>query len=130
MSRKYIPLLSLGPAANVLWAFWALRDLHEQGTALEMLQWFSMQILIPVLFALLLNFKRRYIYWMLIAYSGIIFLFAFGTLGWALMGEHTPLSVYVVGAVLGLMGFGILYSAMKDLNLGNREVKHYEAPDE
>ena len=130
MLKKYIPFLSLGPAANVLWAFWALKDLNEQGTPFEMLQWICVQVLVPVLFIVLLSFKRRYVYWLLLIYSGFTFLFSFGIIGWGLMSEHTPASVYAVGGVLALMGFGILYNAMKDLHWDKWEVKRYEAPIE
>lgn len=129
MAKKYLPFLALGPVANLLWAFWALKDMDEQGTTLEMLQWICVQALVPLLFALLVRFKKRYVYWMLVIYSGFMILFAFGILGWALMGENTPISVYAVFLTLITMAFGIFYHAMKDLDFDNQEIKRYEIPD-
>ncbi len=119
--KRYVPYLALGPAANFMWAFWALPDIHETGTLAETLEWICVQALVPVLFGVLVTYRRRYVCWMLIVYGGFMALFSFGILGWALMGVGTPLSVYAVCFALMVMGFGVLYHAMKDLDFGPKE---------
>lgn len=130
MLKRYLPFLLLGPVANLLWAFWALADINEQGTLIETLQWIAVQAAIPALFCLLLRFRRRYVHYMLLVYGGFMLLFGFGIAGWALMGESTPVSVYAVCFTLAVMGFGILYRSMEDLHLGKKEIDRYEIKDE
>ena len=129
MTKRYLPFLALGPVSNLLWAFWALRDINEQGSPLEMLQWIAVQAAIPALFLLLLRFRRPYVYYMLIVYGGFTLLFGFGITGWALMSDGAPVSVFTVCFTLGVMGFGLLYRAMEDLHLGKKEIDRYEIKD-
>src|SRR3989338_11577123 len=112
MLKKYLPFLALGPLANLLWAFWALREINEQGSFVEMLQWICVQALLPVMLGLLLALKPKFAYGFLLVYSGFTILFALGILGWALMGLGTPLSVYVVSFILLVMGFGVLFHTL------------------
>ena len=126
--RRYLPFLALGPVTNALWAWWALPSIDEQGTFTEMLQWYCVQAAIPVLFAVLLRFRRNYVHWMLMIYGGFIALFAFGILGWALMGEGTPMPIYAVFTLLFVMGFGLLYHSMKDLGF-DRDAPVYDIED-
>ena len=128
MLKKYLPFLVLGPVANLLWAFWALREINEQGGFLEMLQWICVQALLPVMLGLLLALKPKFAYGFLLVYSGFTILFALGILGWAFMGLGTPLSIYAVSAVLLVMGFGILFHTLKDSQWGQR-VTRYETED-
>lgn len=130
MSKRYLPFLAMGPLSNLLWAFWALRDINEQGETLEMLQWIAVQAMIPVLFGFLLRFKRKYIYYMLTVYGGFMLIYGFGILGWGLMSAETPLSIYVVCFLLAVMGFGLLYRSMEDLNLGKGGFRRDEIEDE
>jgi len=129
MLKRYIFYLILGPISNTLWAFWALPEIGEQGTWAETLQWMCTQAIIPAVATLFLAFNVKFVLWLLIIYSGFIILFAVGIFGWALMGPGTPVSIYVVCAVLFTMGFGLLYQSMKDLNLG-KEIKSYQDEDE
>ena len=78
MLKKYLPFLVLGPCANLLWAFWALREINEQGSFNEMLQWIFVQALLPVMLGLLLRFKPKLAYGPLLVYSGFTILFALG----------------------------------------------------
>lgn len=93
----------------------------------ETIQWIAIQALMPLFFGLLLLLRSRIVFWFLIVYSGFIILYGIGILGWGLMGPATPLSVYAVGGVLFVMGFGLLYQAMKDLRVGEKERKDYAA---
>ena len=128
MLKKYLPFLALGPFANLLWAFWALREINEQGSFDEMLQWICVQALLPAMLGLLLALKAKFAYVFLLIYSGFTILFAMGIFGWALMGLGTPLSIYAVSTVLLVMGFGILFQALKDSRWG-QEVTRYESED-
>jgi hypothetical protein len=128
MLKKYLPFLVLGPISNALWAFWALPEINEQGTFAEMFQWICVQALLPVMLGILLLTKWRLVFWLFVIHSGFIILYAIGILGWALMGLATPVSIYVVAVVLLVMGFGILYHALKDLKFDQKWVK-YETID-
>ncbi len=128
MLKKYAVFLMLGPVSNALWAWWALPEIHEQGTMEEILQWILVQATLPAAFAVLLLFKWRLVLLLMTAYSGFILLFAAGVLGWALMGGGTPLSVYTVCLALFVMGFGILFNSLKDLGVGQK-VKRYDFED-
>lgn len=122
---KYFFFLVLGPVSNVLWAWWALPEINEQGTTLEMFQWIATQAALPVLFGILLALGSKIARWFILVYSGFTLLFAIGIFGWALMGSATPVSIYVVAGILFVMGFGLLYQSMKDLNFGHKERKTY-----
>lgn len=128
MLKKYAVFLMMGPVSNALWAWWALPQINEQGTRGEALQWISVQAVAPTLFAVLLLFRQRFVYWLMVVYSGFIILFATGVAGWALIGSGVPVSIYVVLLVLFMMGFGILFNSLKDLNVG-RVVKRYDFED-
>ena len=91
----------------------------------ETIQWIAIQALMPLFFGLLLLLRSRIVFWFLIVYSGFIILYGIGILGWGLMGPATPASVYVVSVVLFVMGFGLLYQAMKDLRVGEKRRKDY-----
>lgn len=125
MLKKYIPFLILGPVSNALWAGWALPEINEQGTPAETVQWIAVQALLPLIFCMLLALKQRLAFWGLMIYSGFIILFGVGVFGWALMGPGTPFSVYAVCLMLFVMGFGLLYQSMKDLNFGKKGRKFY-----
>ena len=127
--KKYILFLLLGPVSNFLWAGWVLPEINEQGTFVETVQWISVQALLPLIFCVLLALKQKFVHWMMIVYSGFIILFAVGVLGWALMGPGTPASVYVVCLILFVMGFGILYQSMKDLDF-EKKPRRYDAEGE
>ena len=124
MLKKYLPLLILGPVSNALWIGWALPQINEQGTFEEVIQWLCVQGFIPIFFALLLLLRVKLVYWLMVVYSGFIILFATGMLGWAFIGSRVPLSIYAVSTALFVMGFGILFHALKDLNVG-KPVKYY-----
>lgn len=124
MLRNYILYFILHVVANALWAFWALPEIHEEGSLFITLRWMLMQILLPLLFGVLLARRRRYVYGLLAAYGVVMLLFGFGTAGWALMGVATPLSVYLVCGIFFIIGFGVLARAMKDLGVGNKIVRH------
>ena len=128
MLRKYFPFLVLGPISNGLWAFWVLPRIGEQGTFRETIQWICVQALIPVLLGILLVMRRKFVFWLLLVYSGFTILFALGILGWALMGAATPISIYLVSAVLLIMGFGVMFNTLSDLKVGNK-VTRYETED-
>ena len=128
MLKKYIPFLILGPLSNALWAGWALPEISEQGTPSETVQWICVQALLPLIFCMLLALKQRLAFWCLMIYSGFIILFGVGVFGWALMGPGTPLSVYAVCLTLFVMGFGLLYQSMKDLNFG-KKTRRYDVED-
>jgi len=118
MLKDYLFFLVLMPISNALWAWWVLPEMNEQGTFSETLAWICVQALVPLLFGILLNRKQRYVYWFLFVYAVLLNLFGVGTLGWALMGPGTPLSVYVVCLLFFVIGFGLLFHSMRDLNFG------------
>ena len=126
--KKYSPYLILGPIANFLWVFWVLPQINERGTIRETSQWIVIQCLFPVIFTVLLAAKKKYVFWMLVVYSGFIILFMIGLIGWALMGPATPISIYVVCAMLMAMAFGLLFNSLSDLKVG-QGVKPYETQD-
>lgn len=96
---------------------------------MESLEWIAVQSLLPLFFGLLLSQRRRYVFWMLLVYSGWILLFGVGTLGWALIGSATPFAVYAVCLLFLGMGFGLLFHALKDLKIGERK-RTYGLEDE
>ena len=118
MAKKYLPFLLMIPISNALWAWWVLPEMNEQGTFSETLAWLFVQALVPLLFGILLNRKQRYVFWLLFIYAALIILFGVGILGWALMGPGTPFSVYATCLLFVVVGFGILFNSMKDLNFG------------
>ena len=111
----------------MLWGWWALPQMGEQGTDLQTLEWVGVQSLVPILFGLLLLRKQRYVFWFLLAYGAMITLYGLGTLGWAMTGPGTPLSVYVVCLIFFIIGFGMLFNAMQDLKIGG--LRRYEIED-
>jgi hypothetical protein len=127
--RNYLFLLLLGPMSNALWAYWALPEIGEQGTHSETLQWLCTQAFLPLVFAIAVAAGMKFVLWFMVIYSGFILLFGIGIFGWALMGPGTPLSVYVVSGFLFIMGFGLLYQSLKDLNFGKRGTR-FDAEDE
>ena len=128
MLKKYTFFLMLGPISNALWAWWALPQINEQGSMEETIQWILIQAILPAVFAVLLLFSRRFVLWLMTIYSGFIILFTIGMLGWALMGLGVPFSIYVVCAVMFVMGFGMLFHSLKDLNVG-QEARRYDLED-
>ena len=128
MLKRYAIFLLLGPISNALWAWWALPQINEQGSMQETVQWICVQALLPAVFAVLLLFRRRFVLWIMTVYSGFIILFTLGILGWALMGSGIPFSIYGVCAVMFVMGFGILYESLKDMNVGQK-ARYYEPED-
>ena len=126
--KRYLLFLLLGPTANVLWALWVLPQINERGTGPEMLQWFLVQSFYPVIFGVLLAFRKKLVFWLLIIYSGFMTLFTIGMLGWALMSPEAPISIYVVCLLLVIMSFGLLFNSLKDLKL-DRGVQRYETQD-
>ncbi len=125
---RYVIFLLLGPAANLLWVFWVLPQINERGTWQETVQWIGIQSLFPLLFGILLAVKKKYVFWMLLVYSGFMILFMIGMIGWALMGPATPIAVYAVCALLMVMAFGLLINSLRDLKVG-QGVKRYETED-
>ena len=128
MIKKYLFFLALGPIANLLWALWALPQINERGSNLEMAQWFLVQSLFPIVFGFLISLKKKFVFWLLMVYSGFMILFAIGMLGWALMGPEAPVSIYMVCSLLLVMAFGLLFNSLKDLKFG-QGVKRYETQD-
>jgi hypothetical protein len=124
LMKKYIPYFICQISANFIWALWALPRMVEQGTALQIIPWFAMQILLPALLCLLLAKKKRYGYWLICAYGILMTLFGLGTAGWALMGIYTPAPVYVVCTLFLIAGFGATYQSLKDLNIGQDQRKY------
>jgi hypothetical protein len=118
MRRKYLPFFAFQIGANLLWAYWALPEMNEEGSAAQSLEWLAAQILFPALFCVLLTRKKKTVLWMLVMYGGWLTLYGLGTTGWALMGPGTPFSVYAVCVLFLIAGFGIIYHALKDLNIG------------
>ena len=128
MIKRYLFFLILGPVANLSWVLWVLPAINERGTLAETLQWFLVQSLFPILFGLLITFKKKVVFWPMIVYSGFMILFTIGMLGWALMGPEAPVSIYAVCLLLIVMAFGLLFNSLKDLKLG-RGVQRYETQD-
>jgi len=91
----------------------------------ETIQWLLIQVFLPAMFSIFLILRLNFILWVMVIYSGFVLLFDLGVLGWALMGDGTPFSVYVVCFILFVMGFGLLYQSLKGLNIG-KENKIYE----
>ena len=128
--KKYLVLFALQIAANLLWAFWALPLMLEQGSSSQTLNWLLVQTLFPVLWTLLLARKWAGVYVLLVIYGVLIVLYGIGTLGWALMGEGTPLAVYVVCGIFLVTGFGCVFCALKDLNVGKNTRTYHGIEDE
>ncbi len=128
MIKKYITFLLLGPVANLLWALWVLPQINERGTFPEMAQWFLVQSLFPIVFAILIKMNVKIVHWFLVIYSGFMILFTIGMLGWAMMGPEAPFSIYIVCFILLVMGFGLMFNSLKDLKIG-QGVKRYETQD-
>ena len=112
MIKKYVFFLVLGPIANLLWALWVLPQINERGSGSEMLQWFLVQSLFPLVFSFLISLKKKFVFWLLMIYSGFTILFTIGMLGWALMGPEAPISIYAVCALLLVMAFGLMFNSL------------------
>ncbi len=128
MFKKFLPFLILGPVANLLWLLWVAPEIGEIGNRSEALEWITVQMVLPLIFSIFLLLRRKFILWAILVYSGFIILYTLGVLGWALMGEGTPLSVYAVSIILFVMSFGLIYQALKGLNIGKKE-KYYGFED-
>lgn len=128
MLKKYAFFLMLGPISNALWAWWALPQINEQGSVEETIQWVCVQAILPAVFAVLLLFRQKFVLWLMTIYSGFMILFTLGIAGWALMGSGVPLSIYGVCLVMFVMGFGILFNSLKDLNVG-QIARRYDPED-
>lgn len=126
--KKYSIFLILGPLANCLWAFWALPQINERGSLSEMAQWILVQSLFPVVFAVLIALKKKFVFWLLVVYSGFMILFVIGMLGWAMMGPETPAAIYIVCGILIVMAFGLLFNSLQDLKVG-KDIERYETQD-
>ena len=122
-----MPFFVLKVCADALWGYVALPEMGEQGTDWQTIQWIGVQALVPALFSLLLIRKQRYALWFLVAYGVLIILYGLGTFGWALTGPATPLSVYAVCMIFFVIGFGVLFNALRDLKIGGR--RHYGLED-
>ena len=130
MLKKYIPFWGLQILANGLWAFWVLPSLGESGSLKETLIWISAQVLIPTFLSLLILRGRKSAYWLTVVYGIMTAFYAMGMLGWSLSGEATPLSVYVVCLLLFIVAFGVVFGALKDLNIGQKARRYDEIKDE
>jgi len=130
MLKKYLILFSAQLAANLLWIFWVLPGLGESGSPAQTIKWFGVQVLVPVFLLLLIARRRKSGYGLTVVYSILVGLYAMGMLGWALIGEATPLSVYVVCIFLFIVAFGALFCALKDLNVGQKARRYNEIRDE
>lgn len=128
MKKKYLTFLILGPLANLLWAFWVLPQINEVGNQSETLQWILIQSLFPVIFTVLIAFKKKYVFWLMVMYSGFMILFVIGMLGWAMMGPEAPVSIYAVCGILLVMSFGLLFHSLQDLKVG-KGVERYETEE-
>ncbi len=130
MIKKYLPFWGLQVLANILWLFWVLPALGESGSPGEMLKWLGVQILSPLFLSLLMAQARRLAYGLTALYGAMTGLYALGMLGWALIGEATPLSVYAVCGLFFWVAFGLIFLALKDLNIGQKARRYDEIKDE
>ena len=129
MTKKYFPYFGLQLLANGLWIFWVLPSIGESGSFSETLEWVGVQILFPAFFCLLLSSRRKAAYGLVVLYGIFTGLYALGMTGWALMGEGTPISVYIVCAIFFVVSFGIVFHALKDLNIGQKARRYDEIKD-
>ena len=129
MLRRYAFLLSLGVVVSLLWGWWATPEIGEGPSWVQMLHWMSTQVLVPVILFLLVALRLKPFLWLTALYGLSNLLYAVGLFGWALMGSATPLSVYVVCALLSAMGLGLVYQSLKDLDLGHPARRGYSLED-
>ena len=129
MIKKYIPYFGLQLLANGLWIFWVLPSIGESGSFLETLEWLGVQILLPAFFCLLLSRPRKLAYGLIVLYGILTGLYALGMTGWALIGEATPVSVYVVCVIFFIISFGVVFQALKDSNIGQKARRYDEIKD-
>ncbi len=129
MVKKYLPFFVLQTLANVLWAFWVLPSIGESGTFSETMKWLGVQLLFPIFFCLLLSGRRKSAYVLMTIYASVIALYALGMTGWALIGEGTPVSVYVICFLFFAVAFGIVFNSLKDLNVGQKARRYDEIKD-
>lgn len=130
MLKKYLFFFSLQVFAIALWAFWVLPDVGETGEFSQTAAWLAVQVLFPVFFSLLIARRRKSGYWLTALYGVIIGLYALGMTGWALVGAGTPVSVYAVCAIFFVVAFGVVFNALKDLNIGQKQRRYDEIKDE
>ncbi len=119
--KKYILFFLCGPVANILWIFWALPEMNEEGGVFETFQWLATQIALAALFLVLLSYKRRYAYVLVAAFALYNLMHAAGLMGWGFMGLYTPPAVYLVAAILAIGSLGLFYYSMIDLGIGKKE---------
>ena len=129
MIKKYLPYFGLQFLANGLWIFWVLPSIGESGSFLETLEWLATQILFPAFFCLLLSSRRKSAYGLIALYGILTGLYALGMTGWALIGEATPVSVYAVCAIFFVVSSGMVFHALKDLNIGQKARRYDEIQD-
>ena len=129
MPKKYLFFLLLGPLSNLLWLFWALPEIHETGSLIEVVQWLGFQTCLVVLFFIGLMRGKKITFWVLLSYSILVFLYALGLIGWGLMGAATPLSVFIVAGLLFLMSLGLIYHTLQDLKIVSKPYKGYYLED-
>ena len=130
MIKKYLPFWTIQILANILWVFWVLPAIGESGSPAETLKWLGVQILSPAFLSLLISQGRRLAYGLTAFYGAMTGLYALGMLGWALIGEATPLSVYAVCGLFFVVAFGLMFLALKDLNIGQKARRYDEIKDE
>ena len=128
MLKKYLPFILLIPLSNALWAWGVLPQIGEQGTRRQLIEWLIVQALVPTLSTVLLVLGSRLARPIFCLYGSTLVLYGVGTLGWALMGLYTPALVYVVSGLFLVAGFGLVFNALKDLNVG-KTVKRYDLED-
>ncbi len=119
----------LGPLCNLLWLCWVLPAINEVGSAQEVAQWLLIQLFITAVFFMFIAANKKIILWGVLAYAIFVLMHTLGVLGWGLMGAATPLSIFAVTALLFLMAFGLIYHALKDLNLGGKTYRSYYLED-
>ncbi len=127
--KKYLPFLFLSFVASVLWVSWCLADINEQGSFREMVEWLVSQAGLQILLGALLVTRSRAAYFAALVYGGFLILYAAGLLGWALMGEATPFSVYLVTALHFINALSFLFHALNDLHVPLK-IHHYDFENE
>ena len=127
--KRYLALFLWAPLANILWAWWVLPGIGEQGSLSQIAVWLSAQAILPVLLLLLVLYKSRLGYRLIVIYSVFILLHGMGMLGWGLTGPGTPLSLYAACVILLVMGFGLFYQSLKSLGIGKTQ-RRYDLEDQ
>ena len=107
-----------------------LPGLGESGSISQMIKWVGVQVLVPVFLLLLISRRRKSGYWLTVVYGSLLGLYGMGMVGWALVGEASPLSIYAVCALFFVVAFGIVFQALTDLNIGQKARRYDEIKDE